>query len=159
MILARNLLSRRTMATEFKSETTIISRIPPKKILLVEDSPDVAEMIQALLNRLGHQVERSSDGRAALGQFKPGKFDLVITDYSMPRMNGVELAETVKRRSPHQRILMVTAFTFTLAAFDGRPLPVDGVLRKPFHPREFNNALTDLFAPVDVANARDKTAA
>jgi DNA-binding response OmpR family regulator len=65
----------------------------------------------------------------------------------MPRMNGVELAETIKRRVPGQYILMVTAFTFTIAAYDGRPLPVDGILRKPFHPKDFNNTLTEIFAP------------
>ena len=134
------------MAVEYKSETTIVSRIQPKKILLVEDASDVADAMQAMLVRLGHQVELSVDGKDALSHYKPGKFDLVITDYAMPRMNGVELAETIKRRSPLQHILMVTAYTFTIAAYDGRPLPVDCILRKPFHPREFNETLTRLFA-------------
>ena len=139
------------MATETKNETTIISRITPKRILLVEDAPDVAEAIKLLLVKLGHQVTMAADGKEGLAQFKPGKFDLVITDYLMPRMNGVELAETVKRRSPQQLILLVTAFTFTIAAHDGRPLPVDAILRKPFHPREFNSTLTGLFQPAESA--------
>jgi CheY-like chemotaxis protein len=133
------------MATETRNETTIISRISPKRILLVEDAPDVADTMSALLVKLGHRVELAADGKEGLNRYKAGKFDLVITDYLMPRMNGVELAETIKRRSPQQPILMVTAFTFTIAAHDGRPLPVDAVLRKPFHPREFNNTLTELF--------------
>ena len=87
----------------------------------------------------------AANGRQALELFNPGKFDLVMTDYSMPRMNGVELAEIIKRRAPQQLILMVTAYAFTLAAYDGRPLPVDRVLRKPFHPRELNQTLGELF--------------
>ena len=144
------------MATETRSETTIISRIPPKKILMVEDAPDVAEVMCALLVRLGHHVELATDGKDGLNQFKTGKFDLVITDYSMPRMNGVELAETIKRRSPRQIILLVTAYTFTLAAYDGRPLPVDAILRKPFHPREFNNTLTELFPPAEAETGHNE---
>lgn len=139
------------MAIEIRNETTIISRIPPKKILLVEDAPDLADAMQAMLAALGHEVELAPDGKDGLNQYKIGKFDLVITDYSMPRMNGVELAETIKRRSPRQIILMVTAFTFTIAAYDGRPLPVDRILRKPFHPRDFNNTLTELFPPKGAA--------
>jgi len=135
------------MAFETKNETTIISRVPPKRILVVDDSPDVAEAMHDMLVALGHQVELAADGREALAVYKPGKFDLVITDYAMPRMNGVELSETIKRRSPQQLVMMVTAFTFTIAAYDGRPLPVDCILRKPFHPKELNDTLTRMFGP------------
>jgi len=134
------------MMCQSQFETTILSRVPPKSILLVEDAPDVAEAVSGLLLRLGHGIVHAIDGRKALEEFKPGKFDLVITDYSMPRMNGVELAEIIKRRAPMQPILMVTAFAFTLAAYDGRPLPVDAMLSKPFHARELNQTIEQLFS-------------
>lgn len=145
--LAHEMLRFCAMAAENKSDTVIISRIPPKKMLLVDDVPDLARAMETMLLKLGHTVEVSPDGKDALTRYKPGKFDLVITDYSMPRMNGVELAEIVKRRSAEQLILMVTAYTFTIAAYDGRPLPVDAILRKPFRPKEFNDTLADLFLP------------
>jgi CheY-like chemotaxis protein len=116
-------------------------------MLLVDDIPDLARALETMLLKLGHSVEVSTDGKDALTRFKPGKYDLVITDYSMPRMNGVELAEILKRRSADQLILMVTAYTFTIAAYDGRPLPVDAILRKPFPPKEFNDTLAGLFLP------------
>lgn len=141
------------MAIQSTSGTTIISRIPPKKVLVVDDVPDLAQAMEMMLTKLGHSVEVSSDGKDAVARFKPDTYDLIITDYSMPRMNGVELAEILKRRSPRQRILMVTAYTFTIAAYDGRPLPVDAILRKPFHPKEFNDTLAELFLP-KVAEAK-----
>lgn len=116
-------------------------------MLLVDDVPDLARALETMLLKLGHTVEVSMDGKDALTRYKPGKYDLVITDYSMPRMNGVEFAEIVKRRSAEQRILMVTAYTFTIAAYDGRPLPVDAILRKPFRPKEFNDTLAEMFLP------------
>jgi CheY-like chemotaxis protein len=128
-----------------QEDTVVISRIPRKRILLAEDSADVAQALCDMLAEFGHEVDHAPDGKEALTRYKPGKYDLVITDYSMPRMNGVELAEIVKRRSHKQPILMITAFAFTIAAFDGRPLPVDAVLRKPFLPKEFQAALVKLF--------------
>jgi len=116
-------------------------------MLLVDDVPDLARALETMLLKLGHSVDVCRDGKEALAKYKPGKYDLVITDYSMPRMNGVELAEIIKRRSADQLILMVTAYTFTIAAYDGRPLPVDAILRKPFRPKEFNDTLAELFLP------------
>lgn len=135
--------------------TVLISRIPRKRILLAEDSADVAQLIHDMLAGFGHVVEPALDGKDALARYKVGIYDLVITDYSMPKMNGVELAEIIKRRSPRQPILMITAFAFTIAAYDGRPLPVDAILRKPFHPREFQEVLSKLF-PAKAAGTNTK---
>lgn len=120
--------------------------ISSKRILIVDDAAEVAETIQAILVQFGHQVEVVGDSKEALRMFEPGKYDLIITDYSMPKMNGVELATAIKKRSAGQLILMVTAFAFSIAATDARPLPVDFVLRKPFPPRELEEALNELFA-------------
>ena len=66
---------------------------PPRRILVVDDASPVAETIQAMLSELGHAVDISGDGQDALNKFAPGKYDLIITDYSMPKMNGLELAQ------------------------------------------------------------------
>ena len=144
-----------TLENQQDGNTVVISRIPRKRILLVEDSADVAQLMSDMLTGFGHIVELAPDGKEAVAQYKVGIFDLVITDYSMPKMNGVELAEIIKRRSPKQPILMITAFAFTIAAYDGRPLPVDAILRKPFHPREFQETLSKLF-PAKAAGTNTK---
>ena len=119
--------------------------IPPKRILVVDDAPAVAEIIQEVLAKFGHAVEVAGDSQTALGNFAPGKYDLIITDYAMPKMNGLELAHAVKKRAAGQLVLLVTAFTFSIAADDARPLPVDFVLRKPFQIKELQDALALLF--------------
>lgn len=118
-----------------------------KRILVVDDAPQVAEILQAMLAQLGHQVEIAGDAKEALRQFEPGKYDLIVTDYSMPKMNGVEFAAAIKKRAAGQLILLITAFAFSIAATDARQLPVDFVLRKPFLPRELEAALNELFSP------------
>ena len=127
------------------ADTKVIPKPMPKRVLVVEDSSEMAEAMKLTLAQHGYQVEVAVDGREALKRFKPGHYDLVITDYNMPRMNGVEMAEIIRRRASDQPIMMVTAFAFTIAAFDGRPLPVDHVLHKPFKPEELEHAVNDAF--------------
>lgn len=141
-----------------KGSTDIIHRaavashtaIPPKKVLVADDASNITEMLQTMLAHFGHEVEICSDGRDALARFKPGKYDLIITDYAMPKMNGIELAHIIKKRAPAQPIIMVTGFAFTIAAYDMRPVPADFILRKPFDAKQLNDALDALFVKKEV---------
>ena len=100
-----------------------------KRILVVDDDPGVRQVLCLLLGAEGHTVIEATTGREACLLFTPGDFDLIITDYSMPEMNGDELARTVKCLVPSQRILMLTAYSGEVCGADN---PVDGVLEKPF---------------------------
>jgi CheY-like chemotaxis protein len=116
-----------------------------KRILVVDDAPNVAETIQSILSHCGHQVETSADGKEALTKFESGKYDLVITDYAMPEMNGIELAGAIKRRSAGQLVLLVSGFIFSISAKHTPPLPVDLILAKPFSLKELQEAVAGLF--------------
>jgi CheY-like chemotaxis protein len=119
--------------------------VTPKRVLVVDDVPHVAQAIEALLASCGHHVETAPGGREALAKFKRGKYDLIITDYAMPTMTGAELARTLRGQAPQQRILLVTAFAFSLAAKENQPVPVNMILQKPFSPHELQQALAALF--------------
>ena len=97
-----------------------------KRILLADDDPSVRNTYGMLLEVDGHRVTAASDGAEALAIYEPGEFDLVITDYAMPVMKGDQLAASIKRIHPAQRILMITAF------YPGEDLQVDRILHKPF---------------------------
>jgi CheY-like chemotaxis protein len=128
-------------------DTEVLPRpVTPKKVLVADDASDMTLMLDKILSRFGHSVEICADGRDALNLFKPGKYDLVITDYAMPKMNGIELAHILKKRDPSLPIIMVTGFAFTIAAYDMRPLPADFILRKPFDAKQLNDALETLFS-------------
>jgi CheY-like chemotaxis protein len=100
-----------------------------KRILLVDDQRPVRDSINLLLGLDGHTVVGAANGVEALALFKPDHFDLVITDFETPQMNGNELATRIKQVSPSQPILMVTAYAERLGNADN---PVDAVLSKPF---------------------------
>lgn len=101
-------------------------------ILLVEDDTFFADICAANLEDLGHRVALAANGLMALDQLKDSDFDLVITDYQMPFVNGVSLIDSIRRLDGHSRmpvILMSGALPCDIEV-DG--LPIQGFLAKPF---------------------------
>jgi DNA-binding response OmpR family regulator len=113
----------------------------PKRILLVDDDEAVRQTIGLLLRRDKHAVIAAADGAEALDLLKGDRFDLVITDFDMPGMLGTELATRIKRQSPAQPILMITACAQKLPPVDNA---VDALLEKPFPVAELRGAITAL---------------
>ena len=106
--------------------------ISPKKILVVDDEPFVCDTVKLLLAFDGHQVETALSGKEALEKFAIGKFDLVITDYSMPEMKGDELGMKIKALSPQQPVVLITAYAEMLRGADTPLQGVDCMVSKPF---------------------------
>jgi CheY-like chemotaxis protein len=105
---------------------------PQRRVLVVDDEPFVCEAVKMMLAFDGHHVETANNGKDALAMFEPSKFDLVITDFSMPVMRGDELAAAIKARAPQQPVVMITAYAEVLQS-SGNPLTgVDFIISKPF---------------------------
>jgi CheY-like chemotaxis protein len=103
-----------------------------KHILIVDDEPLVCRSVQLLLEAEGYVVEQASNGYEALAMYEPDKFDMVFTDYLMPEMKGDKLAEAIKRISPRQPVVMITAFPEKLQSSDCPLGGVDSFICKPF---------------------------
>ena len=105
---------------------------PPRRILVVDDEPLVRYTVQLLLGDEGYIVDEAGSAAQALALFKPGKFDMVFTDYFMPDMKGDQLAATIKMLAPKQPVVMLTAFPEKLQC-SAYPLGgVDSIICKPF---------------------------
>jgi two-component system response regulator YesN len=72
----------------------------------------------------------AEDGEAALQQFQPERFDVVVTDYAMAPLNGLELARTIKDLAPEQRVVLLSGVLNELP-YGEVPEGVDFLLRKP----------------------------
>ena len=81
-----------------------------KKILVVDDEPDITSSIKNVLQRKGFEVDTYNDPTDALSNFKPDTYDLLLIDIRMPKMNGFELYREVKKKSSDVRICFFTAF-------------------------------------------------
>ncbi|MGL9817532.1 MULTISPECIES: response regulator transcription factor [Enterococcus] len=102
------------------------------RILLGEDEDKMRELLRKFFEKEGYEVVEASDGEAALEKFYDEKFDLVILDWMMPKMNGLEVAQIMKRER-NIKILMLTAKNMPEDEVDALMAGVDDYLAKPFH--------------------------
>lgn len=81
----------------------------PSRILIVDDDHACRELLAALLTRAGYSVDQAFNGVDALAQLETRGYGLVVTDYSMPGMNGLHLLSILKRRWPDTRVIFLSA--------------------------------------------------
>ena len=79
-------------------------------VLLVDDNRDGLLVRSLLLEELGYKVQSARNGEEGLKLFQASNFDVVVTDYRMPRMNGVELIERIRQLNPNARIILLSGF-------------------------------------------------
>jgi CheY-like chemotaxis protein len=101
------------------------------KVLLVDDEPNVLEVIQAYLRCDGHSVATASSGREALEKFRHNNFDLVVVDRVMPEMTGEQTARFIKQVRPDVPIVMLTGYGALIEVTGGQPEAIDLVMSKP----------------------------
>ena len=93
----------------------------------------------------------AADAEEALEKFDAGKFDLVITDLSLPTRDGFELAIAIKERRARQPIILITAYSDTLDSKREGFAKIDFVLGKPFALEDMRETLAKAFALGDAA--------
>jgi CheY-like chemotaxis protein len=84
------------------------------RILLVDDNANGSTARKTVLEELGHKINVASSGADALEQFSQHKYDLVVTDYKMPRMDGMELIVRLRKQAPDVPIVLVSGFVDAL---------------------------------------------
>jgi DNA-binding response OmpR family regulator len=106
-----------------------------KKILVVDDEPQIVKVLKAYLEKGGYHVVTASDGKAALVSFDREKPDFMILDLNLPGMDGLEICREIRRDS-NIPILMLTARVEEADKLIGLELGADDYVVKPFSPRE-----------------------
>ena len=102
-----------------------------KHILIVEDEPDIQELLRAYLEDAGYQTSVAGDGVAALALFSEQTFDLVLLDLMLPKIDGFGVCELIRRQS-QVPILMLTALDGEEQQLRGFGLDIDDYVTKPF---------------------------
>lgn len=109
------------------------------RVLLADDEPQAREYVAMVLGDLGVvQVEQTADGRAALAAFSntPDAYDLIICDWRMPYLSGLEVLKFVRASRPLQPFLMVTALSTLVAVEEAMAHDVTAYVAKPFTPEQ-----------------------
>ncbi len=105
------------------------------RILVVDDEPQIVELLRSYLRRDGFDVEEAADGEAALAAMPRVQPDLVILDLMLPRLDGREVCRRI-RETAHTPIIMLTARDEETDKLLGLELGADDYITKPFSPRE-----------------------
>jgi two-component system, OmpR family, response regulator ChvI len=82
----------------------------PRKILIVDDEPDITSTFEMILEMNGFEVDTYNDPSLALSNFKPNSYGLALLDIRMPKMNGFELYKKIKDIDKNMEVCFITAF-------------------------------------------------
>ena len=113
------------------------------KILVVDDNNDLRIIVSKMLSRLGYEVASADSAENGLGVFFKNKFDIVLSDYEMPGMDGVAFACSVKKSSPHTPVVIMTG-AGKETVFFRMGTAVDKVISKPFTLAEIDETIQNL---------------
>ena len=102
-----------------------------KRILIVEDEPDIQDLLRAYLEDAGYQTAIAGDGVAALALFGGQTFDLVLLDLMLPKIDGFGVCELIRQQS-QVPILMLTALDGEESQLRGFGMDIDDYVTKPF---------------------------
>lgn len=103
------------------------------RILVVDDEEHILSVLRDFLENLGYEVVTAEDGEDALAKFEPEKFDVVISDLLMPRMDGLELLNKIRLLDKHVIFLMITGYPSIETAVDAIKKGAYDYITKPFH--------------------------
>lgn len=115
------------------------------KILIVDDSPAVLDILAQLCEFLGHEVLCAKDGSEGLLLLhaEPG-IDMVFTDYKMPKMDGAQMTKRIKARYQDLPVVLVTG-SVVVTDFELESAGFDAVVRKPFELKVIADCITRFY--------------
>jgi len=113
------------------------------RILVVDDDPDILEMTNCFFSRVGFEVHCAGSGEEALCKIPDSGFTLIITDFHMPGMNGLELAAKIKEITPATPVILITGKPSQELIDLAKQAGIKTVLHKPLHPETILNLVNE----------------
>ena len=138
-----------------KKEKKSFNLFNNKKILLVDDNQSWHNILSNTLEMFNLEVEHAYDGLEAIKKVHQCKYDLVLMDWNMPNLNGIETAKMIKQEVDllPLTIIMVSSFRQDSIVGKAKDMGIDGFLQKPINPSTLNNILSKLFLEgIDIKN-------
>ena len=119
--------------------------IPAKKILVVDDEENMRFLISHVLGAAGFDVMTAENGTQAWELFQQNVYDLVITDFQMPGINGLRLAENIKRRCPEMVVILISGSDLDQLRGYGGFHNIDHLVPKPFRGSDMRDIVLRTF--------------
>ncbi|HEY9679257.1 MAG TPA: response regulator transcription factor [Drouetiella sp.] len=123
------------------------------KILVVEDDKDLAHVLNVTLSSKGHSIQVANGGALAIDLLRSFKYDLVVLDWMMPEVTGIDVLKAYREFKGKAPVLMLTAKADVMDKALGLDSGADDYLTKPFHPEELQARVRALLRrPHSLAN-------
>ncbi|UCC75027.1 MAG: response regulator [Gemmatimonadota bacterium] len=113
----------------------------PATVLIVDDERSLTSVLSKVLGMDGYSCEVASNGKEALDRLAEARFDVVVTDITMPEMSGIELLKLVKKRDPEVQVIVITGHPDVDFAVEAIRSQVDDYLIKPFEMGQLKHAV------------------
>jgi len=128
-----------------KKDQQIIPNLQQKKrqLLVADDDKAIQKILSRTLSYMGHDVTLAGNGLEASTLFLTASYDLVVTDFQMPLMNGLELSRLVKEQSPNTPVIVITAFCGETSREELTKC-ADALIPKPFKLQEIQKTVQSL---------------
>src|SRR4051812_46846148 len=106
------------------------------RILIADDEELARDLLQMTLTEAGHEVATAASGEEALRLFHAGEFQVVISDWMMPGMSGLDVCRTIRQRTTHGYVyvILLTARDSSQSRVEGFAAGADDFITKPFDP-------------------------
>jgi CheY-like chemotaxis protein len=114
------------------------------QLLVVDDEKAIQRVLAEALSFMGYDVTLAGNGLEATTLFLTGSYDLVMTDFQMPLMNGWQLSRVVKEQSPSTPVIVITGFCDDEQRKKLTTTSVDAIILKPFKLEEIENTVERL---------------
>jgi two-component system response regulator ResD len=123
---------------------------PTSRVLIVEDEPDLLNLYVLILEKENFQVDKANDGATALELLKKGGYDLVLLDMMLPKLNGLEVLESLQKNPPAQpnkKIILLTNMMQDATVQQAMQLGAqDFMIKSEYNPAEFVDKIKTFFA-------------
>lgn len=121
-----------------------------KEVLIVEDDPEIVDLLEIHLTDLECKIQKAHDGNLGLDKALSHNFDLIILDIMLPGMDGLEICRRIRGQEKYTPILMLTAKSEEIDKILGLETGADDYLTKPFSVREFISRVKAIFRRVEM---------
>ena len=148
-----------TGETVTESEPAPLPRGAGERILIVDDEADLAGIIERMLEVLGYQVRMTTRPEQALAALRehPESFDLVLTDFTMPGMDGVKLGEEILKIRPGLPLILMTGYSGVMTTERIRGLGFRAILNKPCTMQNLADTVHHALRPTPATNPKNQT--
>ena len=110
-------------------------------IMIVDDEPIVGKRLKQALSKFGIAVEVFEDSEVALNRLKDKKFDIVVTDIRMEKIDGIQILESVLKHSRHTKVIIITGYATIEVAQEALAKGAFDFIAKPFKPDDLRSVI------------------